>query len=469
MTETSSILYAKPEERCPRSILRLHNQTFLHAIACEEVFGKPQILTEKKFYGRYLHSLIVHAPIQHRIICLRSTNTEQQERHFNTLSSISSATSSRRPGEIITPGIIRVQAEMKSEENKQRDTVKEQESRLGKLASCLPRAENTIIPHRLLLKYPKAYQAHLERIADFLICGEGIWWRHIVSGVEFLDGPDERKSNDNGPPLHHFRTHTLKSEDQYLKACWKECTTRLDSIPHHTVRIYDEDGNLESVQHTRFLEDASDDGNEDDDDPSDCNNYDGLEEENHYIADIIQHEDEEEEVENIVDLQPVGEDLTECTLNYCEEIPLAEGSLLQQRTESEAVNEVHEATPPETPVEVTAELKTTLAKNVSKVLGKTNEVRKLDKLRTMLRDNLTSKQAQDNYEASLAVVQTQVLAKYSKVKQQFKEWEQNFFAEHDYNEPNLDDIRHDRRGYDFYKTLRLCKQLLQHWDITLHQ
>jgi len=49
----------------------------------------------------------------------------------------------------------------------------------------------------------------------------------------------------------------------------------------------------------------------------------------------------------------VGEDLTECTLNYYEEIPLAEGSLLQQRTESEAVNEVHEATPPETPVEVT--------------------------------------------------------------------------------------------------------------------
>ena len=234
-----------------------------------------------------------------------------------------------------------------------------------------------------------------------------------------MDGPDERKSNDNGPPLHHFRTHTLKSEDQYLKACWKECTTRLDSIPHHTVRIYDEDGNLESVQHTRFLEDASDDGNEDDDDPSD-RNYDGLEEQNHYIADIIQHEDEEE-VENIVDLQQVGEDLTECTLNYCEEIPLAEGSLLTQSTESEAVNELHEATPPETPAEVTAELKTTLAKNVSKVLGKTNEVRKLDKLHTMLRANLTSKQAQDNYEASLAVVQTQVLAKHSKVKQQFKE------------------------------------------------
>ena len=188
MTEISSIQYAKPEEHCSRSILRLRNQTFLHAIACEQVLGKPQILSEETFYGRYLHSLIVHAPIQHRIICSRSTNTEQQECHFNTLSSISPTTSSRRPGEIITPGIIRMQAEMKSEENKQRDTVKEQESTLGKLATCLPRAENTVIAHRLILKYPNAYQAHLERIADFLICGEGIWWRHIVIGVELMKG-----------------------------------------------------------------------------------------------------------------------------------------------------------------------------------------------------------------------------------------------------------------------------------------
>ena len=195
----------------------------------------------------------------------------------------------------------------------------------------------------------------------------------MVSGVEFLDGPDERKYNNNGPPLHHFRTHTLKSEDQYLKSCWKECIAHLDFIPHHTVRIYDDDGNLESVQHTKFLED--DDDNEDDNDPSDSNNYDGLEEEqNHYIADTIQHE-----------------------------------------------------------------------------------------------DNLTSKQAQDNYEASLAVVQVQVLAKHSRVKQQFKEWEQNVFAEHNYSEPTLDDIPNDRSGDDFYKTLRLCKQLLQHWNITLHQ
>ena len=50
LTELSGILYARPEEHCTRGILRVHNQTFLHAIVCEEVIGKPQILSEKKFY-----------------------------------------------------------------------------------------------------------------------------------------------------------------------------------------------------------------------------------------------------------------------------------------------------------------------------------------------------------------------------------------------------------------------------------
>lgn len=53
LTELSRILYARPEECCTRGIVRVHNQTFLHAIVCEEVFGKPQIISEKKFYWRY--------------------------------------------------------------------------------------------------------------------------------------------------------------------------------------------------------------------------------------------------------------------------------------------------------------------------------------------------------------------------------------------------------------------------------
>lgn len=49
ITEIMQILYAKVQERFQKSVSRLHNQTFLHVIACEEVIGKLIILTEKKF------------------------------------------------------------------------------------------------------------------------------------------------------------------------------------------------------------------------------------------------------------------------------------------------------------------------------------------------------------------------------------------------------------------------------------
>ena len=86
MTEITHILYAKVQERCQQSVLRLHNQTFLHAIACEEIIGKPKILTERNFYGRYMHSLVCHAPIQHRIIALRWLDWIFQGWYLPTLS-----------------------------------------------------------------------------------------------------------------------------------------------------------------------------------------------------------------------------------------------------------------------------------------------------------------------------------------------------------------------------------------------
>ena len=190
-----------------------------------------------------------------------------------------------------------MQAEMKSEENQQRDSLKEQEFRLGKLARCLTPPENTVI-----LKYPQAYQAHLERISDFLHCGEGIWWRHILTGVEFLDAPDERQRNDKGPPLHLFCSHTLQSKEQYLRDCWNECLAQQFPIPHHVLKIYDEDGNLQSVQHTGFLED--DDDNSGSIDGAECDPLVNRTLDNG----TNDNDQEDEEEEKVVDLQQVGDD-----------------------------------------------------------------------------------------------------------------------------------------------------------------
>ena len=88
-------------------------------------------------------------------------------------------------------------------------------------------------------------------------------------------------------------------------------------------------------------------------------------------------------------------------------------------------------------------VKTTLVKNVSKVLGETCEVRTLDKMCMVMKNNLKSKEGQENYETALRVVQSKVLATHSTLKQQFQEWEQGFFSGHDCNAPTADDIQAD--------------------------
>ena len=44
-----------------------------------------------------------------------------------------------------------------------------------------------------------------------------------------------------------------------MRDCWNECLARQVTIPYHVLKIYDGDGNLQSVQHTGFLEDDNDD------------------------------------------------------------------------------------------------------------------------------------------------------------------------------------------------------------------
>lgn len=482
MTEITRILYAKVEERCQKSVLRLHNQTFLHAIACEEVIGKPIILTEKKFYGRYLHSLVCHAPIQHRIICSRSTNTEQQERHFNTFASISLSTSSRRPGEIITPGLIRMQAEMKQTDVNRRSTIQEQESRLGKLSKCLPKAENSIIPHRVIIKYQSAYQAHLEHVSDFLLCGEGIWWRHIAKGVEFFDVTSQSETHteaDTLPPLHHFRSHTLKTESKYLQDNWKKCVSLAAvQIPHHAIRVFDEMGDLDHIIYTGFLQDDEDD----DENETECNGNEELSDAgSEDYADVnkpMDHENDDagnetdKEEEEVIGLVQMGE-------NILGQINQGKGLEELNKDEEDTRVIINEELP--TTVEnheishtcndndsSLSSLSSTLAKNVAKVIGETDDVKKLDRARNNLRKNLNSKDLQAQYETELAHVQSLVLRKHSEVTKSFKEWEKLFTTGNDCLEPTLEDIEKDKEGCNLYKTLRLSRQLLKHWKITVH-
>lgn len=372
---------------------------------------------------------------------------------------------------------------MKQGEINRRSAIQEQESRLGKLSKCLPKPENSIIPHRIILKYQSAYQAHLERISDFLLCGEGVWWRHVAKGVEFFDvtSPCEtRREVHTLPPLHHFRSHTLKSESKYLQENWKKCVSSAHiQIPHHAIRVFDERGELDHIIHTGFLQDDEDeDESETESDRNEELNGVGSEDyaEESRLMDHDSEDDEDEtdkREERVIALVQVGEDLLgqgdQRNGLELEKDQEETGVITVQPEELPITGETHETSHTfNEPNLSTSSLYSTIAKNVAKVIGETEDVKKLDSARNNLRKNLNSKTLQEKYESQLAYVQSQVLAKHSEVTKKFKEWEKLFTTGNDCLEPTLDDIEKDEKGCNLYKTLRLCRQLLKHWKITIH-
>jgi hypothetical protein len=179
LVEIQEVAYNSEEHRTPRSVLRCHNLTWRHAMLCRSVIGfSLKQMSTRKFYGNYYHN-IAHAPIQNRLISGRSANTEEQERVLNSINNITRMTSSNHPEHIIGNVFIRVQAEkeLKAEQPSTSDT---QEAHVSKLASSLPNFGNTVIPKQMLVSNFRPWQAHFERICDFLLAGEGIWLEHAT-------------------------------------------------------------------------------------------------------------------------------------------------------------------------------------------------------------------------------------------------------------------------------------------------
>jgi len=173
LVEMQDILYGSEEKRCPRLVLRYHNQSFLHAILCFEVIGyQPKTMTCRKLYGKYFHDLISHAALQVRLISGKAVNAEDEERLFNSINGITNSTSSKRPGHIIGNLLIRLQAEEQLKEINEGSRTLEYLNKIQVLAKSLPTFLDTLIPPYILDKYPREWQAHLERISDFFTLGQ---------------------------------------------------------------------------------------------------------------------------------------------------------------------------------------------------------------------------------------------------------------------------------------------------------
>ena len=111
LIEISYHCYCPAELRSPKSILRLYNITFKHALLFISSLTKQTVIMSQKLFGIYFHALISHLPQQARIIAPSSLHTEDEERLFSSINQISLSTSSRSAASIRDNSIIRLQTE----------------------------------------------------------------------------------------------------------------------------------------------------------------------------------------------------------------------------------------------------------------------------------------------------------------------------------------------------------------------
>ena len=239
--EICEILYAEPEKRSPQSVLRLHNITFVHAKLCEKVFSTPRTMSKRKMFGRYYHALTAHSALVNRIISPRLLNAEVEERTFGQCKAITRATSNQHTEHIIKNILVRLHYE----KDRSTSTIQTQESEVSKFDRMLPPRRNTEIPLEWMEQSPVHYQAHLERIGDYLIHGNGIWWQFTNKGVEFFDSGSSIPSATTS--LHHFRTMSLCDVEYYLLTQWERCLEQGVQLPSKYIRTYSADGNLLEV------------------------------------------------------------------------------------------------------------------------------------------------------------------------------------------------------------------------------
>ena len=244
--EITELLYSRPHKRTQQSMLRLHNLSFVHAKLCSDHLSNPKKMSQRKMFGRYFHAITAHSPLLYRIITPRLLNTEVEERVFGQCKAITRSTSNQHTSNIITNLLVRMHYEQKRSETK---PLQEQESEVFKLAKTLPAKINTVITFDWMENSSIHYQAHLERISDYLLHGPGVWWQYVHNGVEFFDAviPKQQVHVQTQPP-HHFRSSSLGDVDEYLLSNWEQCLDQNVQLPARHIRTYQtHTGGLNSI------------------------------------------------------------------------------------------------------------------------------------------------------------------------------------------------------------------------------
>ena len=90
-----------------------------------------------------------YSPVQQRLICGLSANSENEERYFNTIKNITNTISNRKIENVLFNLFLKVQLEGKMKEIKSRD------SKIGEIWQLIESAEDGGIPFSIIEKYSR--------------------------------------------------------------------------------------------------------------------------------------------------------------------------------------------------------------------------------------------------------------------------------------------------------------------------
>ncbi|XP_057308110.1 uncharacterized protein LOC130645997 [Hydractinia symbiolongicarpus] len=466
LMELVRLSYLKSQKRSPRIILRLHNISFQHAMLCQDLFGHNlKSMSTQKLYGIYYHGLTTHLAEVSRIISPSSLHTENEEQLFSKINQISLRTSARSLESIRDNSIIRIQAEQKfiAKECSRKSTntskiSKFSESVLDEKRSCF----NINLPLR-------KYQAHLERIADFLLYGNGVWWHRENDIIIFHDGKEDDDFRVEGPLMTNFKQDNLQSVAKDVEACWKKCVDRGIELPITKINTFDENGDLieckaleetgvtnPKANITSNIKLMADDDN--------------AEYDNAYIS-----HDNNEEIEMEIDItleqQPSLLDLevdqavhfekeTSNTITL-EQQPCIADSVTNPKKTAENSKLEKICRDRQTKADQNPILESGVCKNIMYVLGYSDKLKDFD--RHHMSYKLTkSEHSRKKCRAFIIHFREKVMAVQHEAEKATKDWEKDFIAKN-FKMPNTEELKSNKIYMEKYKLNYHAKKILEQW------
>ncbi len=238
IVKISELLYLPEIQRNPKTVLQLYNVTWLHHELCCKLIPTPKTQSREKFYGIYLHDLVVHSPLQYQMVSLRSTNAESTERLFSQIKHISHRATNRKPENVLTTILLSLQAKEETGTSTTMSSIHQQGTMVTEVARKLPPYSGTCVAKSFLKDRMSSWQAHLSRISAYLKLGDGVWWENQGDSYQFHDSDNHPPTQIQGPALNHFRSTNISCIWRENLAIWEEIIEQNVSLPIPFIRVF---------------------------------------------------------------------------------------------------------------------------------------------------------------------------------------------------------------------------------------